>query len=247
MPIRSGHFSFPVQKRANNTSPFGSEVRRLSFGGAGTIVRVFNSTERYQFDRKYFRVANKRASDPYPAEEVDQNLYPTMSIDVFVVANGAETGVEVVGHNGIVDANGGTSAFEGSYDLVRTANGTLMNDRRRSGRFNFPSAVPNELPVFDAGMGMDVNKPLFPVLLADLSDLTTGSVMYRIQNTGDKTFKVSVAANRGAINAGNTVELAAAQGIDTAVQAGYSLFVSRPSAGDEMTRDAIRGVYEIVG
>ncbi|MFG0296237.1 MAG: hypothetical protein ACF8PG_10055, partial [Maioricimonas sp. JB045] len=184
---------------------------------------------------------------------VDQNLYPTMSIDVVVVDVSdpmelvPSTGVEVTGHNGIVDANGGVNEFEGSYDLVRTASGTLMNDRRRSGRFNFPSAVPNELPVFDAGMGMDVNKPLFPVLLADLSDLTTGSVMYRIQNTGDKTFKVSVAANRGAINAGNTVELAAAQGIDTAVQAGYSLFVSRTSAGDEMTRDAIRGVYEIVG
>lgn len=74
MSIRSGHFSFNVPKRAAENTPFGTADRRLSFGGGGTIVRVFNSTERFQYDQKYFRVEKKLADGAAAAVEVDQNL-----------------------------------------------------------------------------------------------------------------------------------------------------------------------------
>ncbi|MFG0334067.1 MAG: hypothetical protein ACF8TS_11950 [Maioricimonas sp. JB049] len=236
MPIRSGRFHFPVNNITSGAPWNTSNRHRLSYGGRGALYRIFNSTDRVQPLQKYFRIAKEYDASSSTFLEVDQNLFPTMSIDVVVGGGSASEldkapGLSVIGHNGVTGT--GESLFEGSFDLIRTADGALVETRRRSGRFNFPARIPDDWTGSEGA-----TSPFFPVLLADLGELSTGKLTYRVINTGENPFKLMVGSAE--------LTVPDEQSIDLDILAGQTLSVKR-DADQDASRDAIRGVFDVIG
>jgi hypothetical protein len=226
MAARSGPFSFDVP----DSTPVAGAGRRLLYGGEGSVYRVFNSSDRADARDTRMAVTNERQAGSYV--QLPQLLYPTMSIDVAVgpsdQVSGFPVGLRV--ENGVIPAQ--NVQIRGSYDLVRNADGTIAEGERRTGRFNFPSRIPNNF---------------LPVLLVDLT-YSTQSAVYRVYNTGEHTFEIFVAETKAAtaMQKALSVDLERRQSMDVEIPVTGStlkrIFVARKANGE-----SISGVFELVG
>lgn len=219
MPIRSGPFSLSVPANGNAT-------RQLVFGNQGAVYRFFNSTDRTNPMQKRFALSNAGASGA--AVDVAQPLHATMSIDVAVGptddAAARPVGIRITATNGL----GSIEDIEGSFDLLRDSRGARTAVPSRSGRFNFPTRVPDSF---------------LPVMIVDLTHSAQAAI-YRVYNTGGSTFQVFVAADKNGAMEVRRISLPAKQTTDIDLSHGTvrKMFVARAGAGE-----AIRGVFELVG
>jgi hypothetical protein len=222
MPARSAPFSLSVPANSTNTT------RQLVFGNEGAVYRVFNSTDRANPMDKKFRLSATAAAGSFV--EVDQDLHPTMSIDVSVGptdnAVARPIGIRARFINGLATPEEMTGAFE----LIRGSAGELTASPCRSGRFNFPKRVPNAF---------------LPVRVVDLTHSNPAGIrtVYRFHNTGENSFEIFVAADKAAAKIFTTT-LGKKQSIDIELTdaAIRKIFVARV-ANDQ----PISGVFDLVG
>ncbi|MEW4486820.1 hypothetical protein AB1L42_01995 [Thalassoglobus sp. JC818] len=217
MTIRNGIFIIDV-------AAMSSETRRLIYHGEGAIYRFFNSTDRASPLRKKIEIRNAYDSG---AQAVDQILYPTMCIDVAV---GPTTdpmtfleGIEVLAEN----QTAANEDIKGIWELVRDTDGTVLNNDRKSGRFNFPRSIADSH---------------LPVMLADLT-YSSEDAIYRIFNTGKHTFELFIAEDKNRTNEVFSTDVFSRQAIDITVNDinHRKVFVTRKA-----TLQPIKGIFELV-
>ncbi|TWT57845.1 hypothetical protein KOR42_12120 [Thalassoglobus neptunius] len=217
MTIRNGIFIIDV-------AAMSSETRRLIYHGEGAIYRFFNSTDRASPLKKKIKIQNTYDSGP---EEVDQILYPTMCIDVAV---GPTSDASMFLEGIEVQAENKTSANEdmkGIWELVRDTDGTVLNNDRKSGRFNFPRSIADTH---------------LPVMIADLT-FSSDDAIYRVFNTGKHTFELFVAEDKNKTNEVLSTDVFPRQAIDITIDDMDSrkVFVTRKAS-----LQPIKGIFELV-